>query len=93
MCLLGCPVLDLANNYMLDTHGGLSGLVNSILDLFNAVIPVLGAAALVFFMYGVFQYISHEGKKNGPSILWSLLTLFVLFSVWGILRVLQNTFL
>lgn len=78
---------------MFNTQAGFAGLVNSILDLFNAIIPVLGAAALVFFMYGVFQYVAHAGKKNGSSVLWSLITLFVLFSVWGILRVLENTFL
>jgi hypothetical protein len=78
---------------MFDTHGGFAGLVSSILDLFNVIIPVLGAAALVFFMYGVFQYVAHAGKKNSSSILWSLITLFVFFSVWGILRILENTFL
>lgn len=78
---------------MINTTGGFAGLVNSILNIFNVILPALAAVALVLFFYGIIQYIYSEGKKNGSVILWSLLALFILFSIWGILRILQNTLL
>lgn len=72
---------------MLNVTGGLKGIVASIINLINTVLPVLVALALVLFMYGVIQYIYHEGEhKHRDAMLWSLLVLFVMLSFWGILR-------
>ncbi len=72
-----------------------SGTIRYVLiPLINQVIPVLGALALVLFFIGVIRYIRSEGDhSNRDEILWSLIALFVLFSLWGILRILTNTFL
>lgn len=78
---------------MLDTGGTFADLVRSILGVFNIIIPVLGAFALVLFMVGAVRYIWNKGTaKDSNLMLWSVITLFVLFSVWGILRILMNTF-
>ena len=67
-------------------------VVSSILKIFDAAMPVLVALALVLFMVGVVKYIYSEGEhKNRELIMWSLVALFVLVSVWGILRVLLNS--
>lgn len=77
---------------MLNTHGTLANLIDSILGIFNVILPVLAAAALALFMYGAFQYVYSAGnEKNRSAMLWSLIALFVIFSVWGILRILKNT--
>jgi uncharacterized protein with PQ loop repeat len=79
---------------MLNTHGGFAGLVDSILGVFNIILPVLVAVSLVLFFYGIVQYVySQDNKKHGPIILWSLVALFIMLSLWGILRILENTFL
>ncbi len=78
---------------MINTTGTFADLVSSLLGVFNIILPVLAACAIVLFMYGVVHYILHRGEKRGPEILWSLVALFVLFSVWGLLRLLMNTFL
>ena len=73
---------------MLTTTGGFAELVASTLRIFNQLIPVLVALALVLFMIGIIRYIrSGNEKKNRTEIMWSLVALFVLFSVWGILRI------
>lgn len=77
---------------MLDTRGDFADLVSSILGIFNIIVPVLGAVALLFFMFGVVRYIQSRDKKWGKQIMWSLLALFVFFSVWGLLRFLLSTF-
>ncbi len=78
---------------MLDTGGTFADLVDSVLGVFNIIIPVLAAAGLVLLFYGIVQYIySQDTKKWGAAIPWSLVALFVLFSIWGILRIVSNTF-
>lgn len=70
-----------------------ASIVAELIKIINQVIPVLGALALVLFMVGVVRYIrSGNEKKNRDEIMWSLVALFVLFSIWGILRILTNTF-
>ena len=73
---------------MIDLTHGLSGIVQSLIQIINVTIPVLIAAAVVLFMYGAVQYIYSEGAAKRRNImLWSLVALFVMVSVWGILRV------
>jgi len=78
---------------MLDTRGTFADLVDSLLGVFNIILPVLAAIGLVLLFYGIVQYIYRQDNKTyGPIILWSLVALFVLFSIWGILRIVGNTF-
>ncbi len=78
---------------MLTTNGTFSDLVSSILGLFNVILPVLAAAATVLFMYGAVRYVLSSGKKERSAMLWSLIALFVLLSMWGLLRILTNSLL
>ncbi|HWC58039.1 MAG TPA: pilin [Candidatus Paceibacterota bacterium] len=60
-----------------------------------AIIPLIFAAALVFFLWGVFRFIAtsdstkkEEGKK---FIIAGLIGLFVMTSLWGIIKILGTT--
>jgi hypothetical protein len=69
-----------------------------VISLINMAIPVLVALALVLFLWGAVRYIAKSADAHGKSadkeaLLWGLIALFVLLSVWGILRILTNTFL
>lgn len=73
-----------------------AGIVAYVIGILNQLVLVLGALALLLFMWGVFQYIygAARGKqKNRQTITWGLLTLFILFSIWGILRLACDSFL
>jgi len=66
-------------------------LVGVLVGLINLVIPVLAGAALVIFLYGGVRFIlradSAKGKnKDKSALMWGIVALFVLVSVWGILR-------
>lgn len=78
---------------MLNTRGTFADLVASLLGVFNIIIPALCALALVLFMYGMVKYVYKRQPGDYKTMLWSLIALFVLFSIWGILRVLMNTLL
>jgi CHASE3 domain sensor protein len=67
-------------------------LVNTVL---NAVIPMLITLALIYFFWGLIQYIGSgdESKEKARDIMiYGILSLFVMVSVWGIIRLLQSTF-
>ena len=71
----------------------LIGLITFAGDVANRLIPLLIAVALVVFFYGIIQYVM--AKKPGKSIniiIAGLVGLFIMVSVWGIIRIAQNTF-
>jgi hypothetical protein len=68
----------------------LASLISFAGDMLNRLIPVLIAAALVIFFWGLVQYIrTHKGGKE--VMIAGLVGLFIMVSVWGIIRIAQNT--
>jgi hypothetical protein len=68
-------------------------VVNRIL---GAVVPLLITVALIVFIWGLILYLTKigtEDKQKGIQImLWGIVALFVMSSVWGLVALLQNTF-
>ena len=63
----------------------------------NAIIPLIFALAVVMFVWGVVQYVinsDEEAKKEKGRqfMLWGLIALTVMVSVWGLVRILGTTF-
>ncbi len=63
----------------------------------DPLVTLLFAAAVLYFVYGIFTYIrnaddSGERVTGGKHILWSTVGLFIMVSVWGIIKILDNTF-
>ena len=63
----------------------------------NPIIRLMFALALVVFLWGVFEYIKNAGspedrKKGTQHIIWGLVGLFIMVSVWAILEIALNTF-
>ena len=62
----------------------------------NPLILFLFALALVFFLYGVFEFIANLGndekKTTGKShMLWGIVGLTIMMGVWTILGIILNT--
>lgn len=75
----------------------LTELMYLFIDLLDQAVVVVAGLALLFFFWGLAQLIlnsdNEEKKKTGKSIMvWGIIILFVMFSIAGILRVLDNTF-
>lgn len=73
-------------------------VVGSLIDLINKIIPVLSALAVVLFMLSGYQYVRKSGGSKGQAgareaLVWGGIALIVLFSIWGILRLLKETLL
>lgn len=75
----------------------LTDLMGLFIKLLDQAVVVIGALALLFFFWGMAQLIlnadNEDKKKASKSIMvWGIIILFVMFSIAGILRVLDNTF-
>jgi len=63
----------------------------------GTVMPLLFAIALVYFLVGVVKYIASGGDENKRKegtqmMLYGIIGLFVMVSVWGLVALLINTF-
>lgn len=78
----------------------LGGLVTSFTQtIVRSLATLFATAAMVAFFYGIVQYIwgIREGDQNkikdgNKFMVWGLVALFVMFSVWGIINLAQRIF-
>jgi len=75
----------------------LKALVGKIEDaILNPLIILLFALALVYFLWGVFEFIkgadSEDARKIGKShIVWGIVGMAIMFSVLSIKKIIENT--
>ena len=76
---------------------GVKGFLTSFRGLLNTTVPVIFGLCLIYFFWGVAQFILHdagnatsreEGKKK---ILWGFIALFIFVSLYGILNLIGDT--
>jgi hypothetical protein len=76
--------------------GGVLGLLAQAEDLINRVIPFIIALAVLWFLWGIFRFITNVGdpekrKEATGMILWGVVGLFVMVSVWGLVNILVRS--
>lgn len=62
----------------------------------DTLVPIVMTLALLYFFYGLAKYIMNAGDeakaKEGKSIMiYGIIALFVMVSVWGVVYLLQGT--
>ena len=76
--------------------GTLFGLLCRFGQLFNAVVPVLIALGVLYFVWGVVTYVmagDEEAKSAGRDrMIFGIIGLAVIIGVWGLVNFLRNTF-
>ena len=85
------PMLVLAQT------GGLKELGETVGKLLNLVIPILGAILLIYFFVGVWGYVNAGGDDEGRqkarnTMIYAIIGMFVAFSIFGLVKILQQTF-
>jgi hypothetical protein len=73
-------------------------LLNLLFNIIRSLTPIMVAAALLFFFWGLARFIWASGnlvdKEKGRDVMvWGIIALFVMISVWGIVLMLQNSFI
>lgn len=70
-------------------------LVGQIVEILNRATAVLVAAALVVFLFGAAYNMIRAGERGSAALrqflVWGVIILFVMVSIWGILNLLENT--
>lgn len=72
-------------------------ILESLGTLINLATPIVVALALLFFFWGLATFIlsagNEEKRKEGRGIMiWGIIALFIIVSIWGLIRVVQETF-
>lgn len=68
-------------------------LATSIGDIVRTLIPIVFAIALLVFFWGLVRYIfgaEHDKEKAKKTMLWGVIALFVMASVWGLVTFLGS---
>jgi Type IV secretion system pilin len=91
LALLAAPSLAAAQSI-----GGILGLLAQANDLINRLIPFVIAITVLVFLWGIFKFVisagDAEGRKEAQGyIIWGVVALFVMVSVWGLVNILVRS--
>jgi len=72
-------------------------LIALFIRILGALIPLLIGLALVWFLWGAAKFILNaddkfEREEGSKRMLWGIIALFVMVSVWGLVGILAQTF-
>jgi len=77
--------------------GGIKSLLEALKELINLTFPVMIGLAIIFFFWGIGQFILNDAgndktREDGKKkMLWGVIALFVMVSIWGILNWISGT--
>lgn len=71
--------------------------ISTISKIINGLIPIVLAIAVLVFFWGLAMYLlnasNSEKRAEGINIMvMGIIAIFVMVSIWGIIRILQQTF-
>lgn len=73
-----------------------NSLSSRIIGIGNLFTYLLVALAVIYIVWNVVQYVIKPGAEDrsaaGWNILWGVVGLFVIVSIWGLVNILTNTF-
>lgn len=65
-------------------------------NVVNAIIPIIIALAVIYFLWGIFKYVFANGevdKKAAKGVMvYGIFALFVMVSVWGLVNLIGSLF-
>lgn len=89
LVLFALPVLTFAQS-------GLFGILGTIRSLIAALVPIVIALAVLYFLWGLLKYVtSKDSSEQGEArtiMVMGVIVLFVMISVWGLVQLLAETF-
>lgn len=75
---------------------GISKIICQIQQILNSIVPILVALGLVYFVWGVVQYViagGEEAKTKGRErMIYGIIGFAVIVGVWGLVNIVVNTF-
>ncbi len=96
--IISTPFLVPSVVFAAPTNLTIATLLKSVVSfIYGSVIPVVGGALVLLFFYGIFRYLLASGntekhEEGRKFMLYGLLGLVVVYSLWAIIAILQVTF-
>jgi len=87
--IVSCPAIACAETKTLKT------VLFVIVDYFRDILALIMGFAVVMFVWNVVRYFMRPTDKRAEGalyVMWSVAGFFIIFSMWGIVTVLMNTF-
>jgi hypothetical protein len=77
--------------------GSVDSSISTVTSLINRLIPLVIGIGVLVFLWGLVGYVTaggdEEKRKNARSLMiYGIIVLFVMVSVWGLVRILVTTF-
>jgi hypothetical protein len=72
-------------------------LMELVVNILATIVPIVFGIALAVFFFGIAQFIlsvsdSQKKTEGRQIIVWGIIALFVMVSLWGIVKTLKATF-
>ena len=75
---------------------GIQAVICKIGEILNTLIPILVVLGVVYFIWGVVQYVissDEEAKASGRMrMIWGIIGLVVIVAMWGLVNIVTSTF-
>lgn len=88
------PVFAFAQN--VNTNQNVFGILDIFSKIINILIPLAIAAGVLYFIWGVVQYITAKDEESQgaarKTMISGIIGLFVIVAMWGLVSVIRNTF-
>ena len=79
-----------------EQFGTIQSIICKIGNIFDIIIPILIIAGVLFFIWGVVQYViagDEEAKKKGRDrMIYGIIGLVVIVAMWGLVGIVNRTF-
>ncbi len=80
----------------MSSNAGTLTIFTNIQSILDKIVPILISLAVVYFLWGLSVYIlnagNEESKTKGRGVmLWGIIAIFVMVSLWGFVSMLQDT--
>lgn len=78
-----------------NAQNGIFGLLTLAARVLNTLVGLFVLAAIVVFFWGLIQYlrkVDEEKSKGLQTMIWGIVAIFVMVSIWGLIRIVQQTF-
>lgn len=76
----------------------ISQVVERLQNILNLILPFIVGLTVLMIIYGIFGFVTNpadeeaRGKAKG-YIIWGIIAVFIMVSVWGLVNILYNSFL
>jgi Na+/proline symporter len=93
--IISALVAFLPSVALAQTITDVNSLTYKLTNLGNVFIEILIAFAVIWIIFNVVRFMSSSDDKRSEyrgGILWGIIGLFVILSIWGLVRILTNTF-